>query len=125
MTDWRTEIRTCACGMPFIPKREKQRHCSSKCGTKTRVSQHRTRYRKADPTVIPEKPLQAVSDALSSLSDGPTMVWPERPNMEGLNPDGSTPGALPGTYPLEYYEDGYPKLPACLDRRPIALAEAA
>ena len=20
-------------------------------------------------------------------------------------------------YPLEYYEDGYPKLPACLDRR--------
>jgi hypothetical protein len=28
-------------------------------------------------------------------------------------------------YPLEYYEDGYPKLPACLDRRPITLAEAA
>jgi hypothetical protein len=22
-------------------------------------------------------------------------------------------------WPLEYYEDGYPKLPACLDRRPI------
>ena len=29
-----------------------------------------------------------------------------------------TPGALRGDdYPLEYYEDGYPKLPACLDRR--------
>jgi hypothetical protein len=30
-------------------------------------------------------------------------------------------------YPLEYYEDGYPKLPAYLDRRrkPEPLAEAA
>ena len=38
------------------------------------------------------------------------------------------PGALPGAdYQLEYYEDGYPKLPACLDRRrkPASLAEAA
>jgi hypothetical protein len=26
------------------------------------------------------------------------------------------------TSPLEYAEDGYPKLPACLDRRPIKLA---
>jgi hypothetical protein len=31
---------------------------------------------------------------------------------------GPTPGALQGDdYPLEYYPDGYPKLPACLDRR--------
>jgi hypothetical protein len=31
------------------------------------------------------------------------------------------PPAIPGLqgddYPLEYYEDGYPKLPSCLDRR--------
>ena len=27
--------------------------------------------------------------------------------------------------PLEYYEDGYPKLPAGLNRRPIKLARAA
>ena len=68
-----------------------------------------------------------LSEAPSALSDGPTMVWPERPSADGLNPDGSTPGALPGNYPLEYYEDGYPKLPACLDRRPKPepLAEAA
>ena len=26
---------------------------------------------------------------------------------------------------IEYYEDGYPKLPACLDQRPVKLAEAA
>jgi hypothetical protein len=35
-----------------------------------------------------------------------------------FNPHGPTPGALQGDdYPLEYYEDGYPKLPARLDRR--------
>lgn len=35
--------------------------------------------------------------------------------MEAL--DGPTPGALQGDdYQLEYYEDGYPKLPPCLDR---------
>jgi hypothetical protein len=38
-----------------------------------------------------------------------------------------TPGALQGDdYPLEYYEDAFPKLLACLDRRPKpAMAEAA
>ena len=51
------------------------------------------------------------------------MVSPDRNFHSGL-----TPGALQGDdYPLEYYEDGYPKLPACLDRRrkPEPLAEAA
>ena len=39
---------------------------------------------------------------------------------------GPTPGALQGDdAALDYYEDGYPKLPACLDRCPIWLAEAA
>ena len=28
-------------------------------------------------------------------------------------------------YPLDYYPDGYPRLPACLDRRHVPLAEAA
>jgi hypothetical protein len=118
-TKWRYEVRTCACGLMFTPKREKQRHCSAKCGTRTRVTQHRTRYRESDPTAIPEKPLQALQPQSEGLGDGPTMVWPER---------GPTPGALQGDdYQLEYYEDGYPKLPACLDRRckPKPLAQAA
>jgi hypothetical protein len=35
-----------------------------------------------------------------------------------FNPHGPTPGALQGDdYPLEYDENGYPELPACLDRR--------
>jgi hypothetical protein len=51
----------------------------------------------------------------------------EPPAMADYNPHGPTLGALQGDdYPLEYYVDGYPKLPACLDRRPgPALAEAA
>jgi hypothetical protein len=49
------------------------------------------------------------------------MVWPERDFHHG-----PTPGALQGDdYPLKYYEDGYPKLPECLDRRPQRFAEAA
>ena len=55
--------------------------------------------------------------------DSPTMVWPER-NFHA----GPIPGALQGDdYQLDYYPDGYPKLPACLDRRrkPEPLAEAA
>jgi hypothetical protein len=87
------------------------------------VIQHRTRYREENPTVVQEKPLQAPSDSPTGLSDGPTMVWSERDLHSG-----PTPRALQGDdVQLEYYEDGYPKLPACLDRRqkPQPLAEAA
>ena len=39
---------------------------------------------------------------------------------------GRSPWRRAMMYPLEYYEDGYPKLPACLDRRPKPkIAEAA
>jgi hypothetical protein len=55
---WRNEVRTCDCGERFRPKREKQQHCSAKCGTTARVSQHRIRYKEQTPTVLPEKPLQ-------------------------------------------------------------------
>ena len=71
----------------------------------------------------PEKRLQAPSDSPVGFSNGPTMVWPEKEYHAG-----PTPGALQGDdVQLEYYEDGYPKLPACLDRRrkPEPLAEAA
>jgi hypothetical protein len=59
----------------------------------------------------------------TALGGGPTTVWPERDTQPW-----PTPGALKGDdYPLEHYEDGYPKLPACLDRRqkPEPLAKAA
>jgi DNA invertase Pin-like site-specific DNA recombinase len=65
----------------------------------------------------------APSEPPRGLSDAPTMVWPER-DFHVV----PTPGALQGDdVQLEYYEDGYPRLPACLDRRrkPKPLAEAA
>jgi hypothetical protein len=51
----------------------------------------------------------------------------EPPAMADYNPHGPTAGALQGDdYPLEYYEDGYPKLPACVERWALpAMAEAA
>jgi hypothetical protein len=65
---------------------------------------------KVDPKSIDPESIQAVLDIERVL------IVDEQP---------STPGALQGDdYQLEYYEDGYPKLPACLDRR-IKLAEAA
>jgi hypothetical protein len=123
MTAWRNEIRTCACGMVFIPKREKQRHCPAKCGTRARVTRHRSRYSGPELTAIPEKPLQAPQPQSEGFAEGPTMVWPERDFRQG-----PTPGALQGDdYPLTYDENGYPELPACLDRRrkPEPMAEAA
>jgi hypothetical protein len=115
-------------GMAFMPKREKQRHCSRRCRVGDAVKRHRSDYTGATPSRLPEKRLQAPQSQPGGLGDGPTMVWPERPDTEGLNFDGSTCGALQGDdYHLEYYEDGYPKLPECLDRRPKPepLAEAA
>ena len=50
MRTWRDDIRVCGCGDAYRPRREAQRHCSTKCGTRTRVTQHRTRYREPDPT---------------------------------------------------------------------------
>ena len=56
-----------------------------------------------------------------ALKDASTVVWPTSNEHRG-----PTPGALQGDdYPFEYYEDGYPKLPACLDRRSVKFAEAA
>jgi len=40
-------------------------------------------------------------------------------------PVSAKPGLQGDNYPLNYYPDGYPKLPACLDRRSVVLAEAA
>jgi hypothetical protein len=63
-----------------------------------------------DLTVLPEKPLQAPLRQSKRLGNAPTMNLPARNT-------GPRPGTLQGdAVQLEYYEDGYPKLPACLDR---------
>ena len=94
---WRNEFRTCTCGVEFTPKREGQRHCSATC----RVAAHRRSVTKKRYTPV---------------SEPPTGSRP--PSTPYFNPHGPTPGALQGDdVQVEYYEDGYPKQPACLDRR--------
>ena len=109
MTNWRNEKRGCWCGETFRPKRQAQRHCSASCRDLAKK-----RLKRSGDTPL--------SDFPTGSGNGPTMVWPER-NFHA----GPSPGALQGNdYQLEYYEDGYPKLPACLDRRrKLALAKAA
>ncbi len=122
MPDWRNEIRTCGCGAGFAPKREKQRHCSALCPDAAKKRLKRSGDKTPNLTPVARSGDTGLSEAPTPLGDGPTMIWPERDTQPW-----PTPGALQGDdYPLEYYEDGYPKLPACLDRRPKPLlAEAA
>src|SRR5262245_11583737 len=122
MTDWKTEQRICACGERFTPKREGQKHCSTRCRDLTKKRLKRSGDKALTLTPGPRSGDKGSTSLPTGLGDGPTMVWPERDDKPW-----PTPGALQGDdYPLEYYEDGYPKLPACLDRRPKpVLANAA
>jgi hypothetical protein len=107
------------CSVEFNPVRLAQVYCSRKCRVADAVA--RSDYTTPDPTTGGEKRLQGVSDSPGALSGGSTVVWPT--TYDWHDP---TPGALQGDdVELEYYEDGFPKLPACLDCRPIKLAEAA
>jgi hypothetical protein len=76
-----------------------------------------TRYRSDNSTFpsteSPGSDNTAARHPTTGLSDGPTMVWPERDSQ--VCP---APGTVQGDdYSLGYYADGYPKLPACLDRK--------
>jgi len=101
----------------FRPKRLAQIYCSKRCRVADAVSRYRSDYKNQTLVIVPEKRLQAPERA-ATASDTP--LGPH------FNPHGPTPGALQGDdYQLEYYADGYPKLPACLDRRPAQLRKAA
>jgi hypothetical protein len=106
------------CGNPLTAATTRKRYCSDAC--------RQGAYRNRTPTPTPT-PLYR-NKGSSAPSTGVTAhVYPERvldPRI-GSNPDGSTPGAIQGDYPLEYYEEGMPKLPACLDRRKLKLERDA
>lgn len=106
------------CSTEFAPVRVAQVYCSRRCRVADAVGRHRSDYRTPTLTADAEKRLQGSSDSPAGWSDGSTVVWPTTYDL----PAGPTPGALQGDhYPLEYCEDGFPKLPACLDRRPGAI----
>lgn len=105
------------CGEAFRPKRLAQIYCSKRCRVADAVSRHRSDYKNRTLAPVPEKRLQAPERA-ATASDTPL--------GSHFNQHGPTPGAIQGDdYPLDYYPDGYPKLPACLERRRVILAEAA
>ena len=118
---WRSEVRKCACGAGFNPKREAQTYCSPRCRDASKKRCKRSGDREFTLTWVPRSGDIALSDAPSHLNKGSTVIWASSDEHGG-----PTPGALQGDdYQLEYYEDGYPKLPACLDRRRAPLELAA
>ena len=127
---WRDDVRTCKCGLMFIPKRERQRFCSSTCATKDRVTRHRSRYIEPTPTGVlyrrsryrpPSLNLEAWATALRWFGQSGTFTTAQRRALSKAMTIHSH------IMRMATYEDGYAKLPDCLDRRPKAqpLAKAA
>jgi hypothetical protein len=122
------------CGRQVRRKRLAQVYCDRKCSDAAKKDRKRKRPIPANRSGDKMRPLLGSGDkpinntkeinALEQAFFGGMGLyqWPER----GRHLAGPTPGAPQGDdYPLQYYEDGYPKLPECLDRRKPKLSEAA
>ena len=110
------------CGQVATRKRRAQVYCSKRC--RDADAQRRKRSADISADLLPER-RSADGDSEALEAGLRPYVWPTLEESK-LNPDGSTPGALQGDdYQLEYYEDGFPMLPACLDRRRVKLELAA
>ena len=132
---WRAERICTQCAAAFQPKREAQRHCSTRCRNVAKVRRHR--HKKSGYT--PEKRLQAMAANKKRLrlpteqrrrpesSLRPTVADNPPPVRYGwdLSDLPLTPNPLDGAlvlsgddYPTETDADGItPILPACLRRR--------
>jgi hypothetical protein len=125
------------CGREVRRKRLAQVYCGPECSDAANKARKRKRLISANKSgdgMRPATPLPRSGDApinntkeINAL-DGAFFRgmglyrWPEPSHHH----EGPTPGALQGDdYPMEYYEDGYPKLPACLDRRKPKLSREA
>ena len=114
---WRDEVRRCdVCTRRFLPKREGQRHCSTRCRNNAAQRSHRDKQTSTEAmTGKPLAPSPRRSDDKPSAPH-PRHAAPVPAPSYGWGNPGDPP--LQGDdYPLEYYDDGFPKLPACLDRR--------
>jgi hypothetical protein len=149
MPNWRNEYRRCDnCRSEYRPRREAQSYCSRRCRRQAAYGPIETGSYK--PTNWIEKLNQAAANEIDrAYWTGEKRKWPvdfmggarhsaRRPTLtvnpklrqtilnteQLLKDDEPASRALVGE--LEYCEDGYPKLPECLDRRvkPL-LAQAA
>src|SRR4029079_11628389 len=109
------------CSTVFKPVRLAQVYCCARCRDAAKKYRKRSGDRTSPPISVARSGDTGLSDSPSAPSNGPTAVWPTSDEQRG-----PTPGALQGDdVQLGYYEDNYPKLPACLDRRSVQLARAA
>ena len=98
------------CGETVKRKREAQVYCSRLCSDaakKQRKRQRRTQ--RSGDAEVRGSPATGLPTGCERPS-GEQTEYEAQKHWEG--------GPLQGDeYPLEYYPDGYPKLPSCLDRR--------
>ena len=96
------------CGATFTKRREAQCYCTERC----RNSATKARSRSGE-AVMPYPSIKGSGDTPSAAA----LCKPPLPSTPYFNPHGPTPGALQGDdYPLEFYQNGFPKLPECLRR---------
>jgi hypothetical protein len=107
---------TCAgCGRAVTRSREAQRYCSKTC--RDRAADRRRRHPQEALAAMVQDPSASQRFCYSPRASHAACEAKRTPPGHGSNPDGSTRGALQGDdYPLDYFADGYPKLPDCLRR---------
>ena len=97
------------CGKPLpAPKRgQVRKYCSSRC--------RKAAFRAS--LCVPKPELSPSVGFMRSTAPTTLPGAPER-QEEARNPSNLLPeGSYEVPFPLEYYEDGFPQLPACLNRR--------
>jgi hypothetical protein len=119
-----------ACGRPFIATRPWQGYCSNTCANRDRQKRRRQaqKCRDSRPAVpsptkcrdtVQATPLRPSAPILHVKNRSSTVAKPSPAEDLPLKPSplDSKPVLSGDDVELEYYEDGYPKIPACLDRR--------
>ena len=99
------------CGSEIRAATRRRKYCSNAC--------RQASYRNGGTTLYSYRNTRAQTGSQPASDGLKPYIYPERvidPHI-GSNPDGSTTGVIRGDYHLDYYPDGQPKLPKCLDRR--------
>jgi hypothetical protein len=131
-----TDTITCKrCGIVVRRKRLAQKYCSKACANAATKQRSRQRSGDMDGAAttllgsgdVARENTNEINELAGPISEGYDK-WPQeyRNPLHGTNQDGSTPGALQGDdFPIELDANGFPELPACLDRRQLKLRRAA